>query len=127
MSDRSAPAVRALNRAFIADHSLNAAKLIEAMPAEEAAEILAEQSVEAAVSLFSWLTPDVAANLIRRLPPLMAKRILEELGPNRALVVLGQFDESERQQRLASLEPGPRRELEELKRQVSELSGKKGK
>ncbi len=114
MSDSAGRVVQALNRAFIRDHPLRAAKRIEAIPVEDVIEILAGQPADAAVPLFSWLTPDVASNLITHLPPATANEILETLSPNLALTLLGQFEDTERSQRLAALRPNIRRELEGL-------------
>ncbi len=114
MEGRSLGVVMALNREFIIDFPVDAAKQLETMPAQSAATILAEQTVEAIAPLFAWLVPDVAANLLRELPEALAADVLAAIAPNAALTVLGQFDPADRQRLLAKLPDSLQRELKEL-------------
>lgn len=107
-------AIAELNRTYLRDFPLGAAKQLEAMPPAEAAQALADQPAEAIGSLFEAMAPDVAADLLGHLPESQAASALAAIGPNTTLTILGQFDESGRQGYLACLEPGLQRELQEL-------------
>ena len=114
MAVQLASAVQQLNRSYIHDYALDAAKQIETMPPAEAAEALIEQPLEAIAPLFVWLAPDVAANLLRHLPKQLAQDLLQDLSPNATLTLLGQFSEAERDSYLDLLGKGLREELQEL-------------
>ena len=114
MTGSAANAVALLNRSYLQQHPLDAAKRIEAMPANEAAEALIAQPVEAISRLYGWLAPDIAAGLLRRLPEDLAASLLDDMSPNATLTLLGQLDEDERQRYLKLLAPALQRELQEL-------------
>ncbi len=114
MAVQLASAVQQLNRSYIHDYALDAAKQIETMPPAEAAEALVEQPLEAIAPLFVWLAPDVAANLLRHLPKQLAQDLLQDLSPNATLTLLGQFSDAERDSYLDLLGKGLREELQEL-------------
>lgn len=107
-------AIAELNRVYLRDFPLGAAKQLEAMPPAEVAQALADQPVEAIGSLFETMAPDVAASLLAHLPEALASAALAAVNPNTALNILGQLDEDERQRRIALLEPALQRELQEL-------------
>ena len=106
--------IQSLNRSFLKDYPLDAAKRIEAMPAREAAEALIDQPVAAISPLFAWLAPDVAAKLLTHLPAPTAERLLESMSPNATLALLAQYGEQERQSYLDLLNHSLRRELSDL-------------
>lgn len=114
MSGHPENAIAQLNRVYLRDFSLGAAKLLEAMPPAEVAQALADQPADAIGALFDTMAPDVAASLLSHLPDVLTRSVLEEIRPNTALTLLGQFDEEERSRRIADLNPALQRELQEL-------------
>ncbi len=114
MTGQADIAIAELNRAYLRDFPLGAAKQLEAMPPAEAAQALTDQPVDAIGSLFEAMAPDVAAGLLGNLPEAQAASALTAISPNTALTILGQFDEAERLRYLAALEPGLQHELQEL-------------
>ncbi len=103
-----------MSRSYIRDYPLDAAKRIEAMPAEEVAEALVDQPIAAIGPLFGTLAPDVAASLLRLLPEPMARGLLESLSPNATLTLLGQCDPAERARLLGLLSESLQKGLQEL-------------
>ncbi|MDJ0942531.1 MAG: magnesium transporter [Kiloniellales bacterium] len=124
MPGESAKAVALLNQSYLHDFPLDAAKQIEAMPPAEVAQALVELSAEAVTSLFVWLAPDIGASLLRHLPAPLAKHVLEDMSPNATLLLLGQFDDEERQQQLALLDETLRRELQALMEYPDDSAGR---
>ena len=114
MTGQAEVAIAELNRAYLRDFPLGAAKQLEAMSPTEAAQALAEQPVDAIGPLFEAMAPDVAAGVLDQLAESQSSAALAAVSPNTALTILGQFDEAERQRHLATLEPGLQRELQEL-------------
>ncbi|WP_119165520.1 magnesium transporter [Algihabitans albus] len=114
MTGAAVQAVQYLNRSYIRDFPLDAAKQVEAMPPGEVAEILAEQPIPSIAPLFGWLAPDVAAKLLSYLPKPTATGLLESMSPNATLVLLGQYSEEERQSYLEMLDASLRKELQDL-------------
>ena len=114
MTGSADSAVRVLDRTYIRDLPLDAAKQLETMPPDEVAEALAEQPAAAVGPLFGSLAPDVAAKLLSQLPEPLAKDLLERLSPNATLVLLGQFGAEERERYVAMLGGGLQRELRDL-------------
>lgn len=107
-------AAKVLNRSYIHDFPLDAAKHVETMPPREAAEALADQPAEAVAPLFGCLAPDVAAELLSHLPEQLSKGLLETISPNATLSLLGQYDQEERGAVLSLLDEGLRKQLQEL-------------
>ena len=97
MTGHAENAIAQLNRAYLRDLPLGAAKRLEAMPPEEVAQALVDQPADAIGLLFGAMAPDVAASLLSHLPDPLSKSILEKITPNTALTILGQFEEAERQ------------------------------
>jgi len=114
MDEWSGTAIQALSRSYIRDYPLDAAKRIEAMPAQEVVEALVDQPVAAIAPLFATLAPDVAADLLRRLPEPMARGLLENMSPNATLTLLGQCDQTERSRLLSLLSESLQTGLREL-------------
>jgi hypothetical protein len=83
MSAEATGAVAALNERFLLDFPHEAAREIEAMPAEDAAEVLAAAPARAVVRAWQALAPDVAREVLERLPPTLAAHLLGEAPPPR--------------------------------------------
>ena len=84
------------------------------MPPAEIADALTGQTVETIAPLIESMAPDIAADLLGYLSDDMATSVLSGISPNTALTILGQFEEDERQTRIAGLDPALQRELQEL-------------
>jgi magnesium transporter len=114
MSAEATGAVAALNERFLLDFPHEAAREIEAMPAEDAAEVLAAAPARAVVRAWQALAPDVAREVLERLPPTLAAHLLGEADPAAAAAALAQLGAEERSRLLGALEPQVARELGEL-------------
>ena len=117
-------AIAELNRVYLRDFPLGAAKEVEAMPPAEVAEALAGQPVAAIAPLMETLAPDIAAGLLEHLPEKTAAEILSGISPNTALTILGQFDEEARQLRISALDAALQRELQELMSYPDDSAGR---
>ncbi len=113
-----------LNKVYLRDFPLGAARQVEAMPPAEAAEVLVGQPVASIASLVETLAPDIAAGLITHLTGEQAKAVLSSVNPNTALTVLGQMEEAERQVRLDALDPSLQHELQELMTYPDDSAGR---
>ena len=109
-----APAQAALTHRFLLDFPHEAARLLEAMPAEDAAALLAAEPPHAALRAWQPLAPDVALAVLERLPQALAAHLLAEAEPVVALAVLTQWPPPERQAWLGRLDTEVARELREL-------------
>jgi len=113
-SGGAAPAVAALNRRFLLDYPHEAARRLEAMPAEAAAELLAAQPPHAAVRAWQALAADVARAVLERVPDELARRLLADAEPAASAAVLAHLDAEAREARLAALDAQVAQELREL-------------
>ncbi len=114
MPGKSDSVISALNARYLANFTLDAAKQIESLSADEAAAVLAEHDVETLRPLWDFLAPDVAAAAIRRLDDDVVRQLFQDMNPNGVLTILSQFEEQGRGRCLALLEDRLRRELDEL-------------
>ena len=114
MSDAVLPAVAALNRRYLLDYPREAARLIEKIPAAQAAQLLARQPPNALVRVWQSLTADAAAATLRALPPAQARTLLVETEPAAAAAALAQFDDEARNDLLGQLDPQVADELRAL-------------
>jgi len=100
----------ALNERFLLDYPREAARELEALPAEEGAALLAAAAPRAAVRAWQALAPDVARALLERLPEPFAAQLLAESEPAASVAVLAQLDAEERTRRLEQLDTQVARE-----------------
>ena len=107
-------AATALNQRFLLDYPHEAARLLESMAPDEAAGLLAQQQPHVVVRAWQVLSPDIARAIVERLPDAAARHVLAEAEPAASVAVLGQWDEEERERRLAALDPQVARELRTL-------------
>lgn len=124
MKGQAEVAIAELNRVYLRDFPLGAAKQLEGIPPEEAAQVLAGQPLEALGSLCESMAPDVVAGMLTYLPKELAARALGAISPNTALNVLGQFEEGERQRHVAGLDTGLQRQLQELMTYPNDSAGR---
>jgi len=114
----------ALNERFLLDYPREAARELEALPAEEGAALLAAAAPRAAVRAWQALAPDVARALLERLPEPFAAQLLAESEPAASVAVLAQLDAEERTRRLEQLDTQVARELAELASYPEESAGR---
>jgi magnesium transporter len=114
----------ALNERFLLDYPREAARELEAMPAEEGAALLAAAAPRAAVRAWQALAPDVAREVLERLPEPFAAQLLAESEPAASVAVLAQLAAEERARRLDQLDAQVARELAELASYPEESAGR---
>jgi magnesium transporter len=117
-------AVAALNQKFLLDYPGEAARELEAMPAEDAAVLLASHAPRAAVRAWESLAPDVALEVLDRLPADLARYVLAEAEPASSVAVLSQLETEEREKRLVVLDKEVARELRELSAYPEDSAGR---
>ncbi len=105
MSKSPTKAVIALTRRYLLGHPSDAARQIESMDAQHAADSLAGQPVTVLLPLWQRLVPSAAAALLLQLPEEVAIAILSELQPGEALRVLAPLDDNQRERFLDGLAP----------------------
>ncbi len=108
------PADSALALRFLLDFPVEAARLLEALPASEAAALLAAQPSHAALPVWQALTSDVAVRTLDLLPLERATHWLAEAEPVSSVAVLAQCESEQRQAWLARLQPEVAQELRAL-------------
>lgn len=118
------PAVAALNQRFLLDFPHEAARELEAIPADEAAGLLAGLPPRAVVRAWEALSPDVARQILEGLPDDMASHVLAEAEPATSVAVLAQLDMQGRDSRLARLDPQVARELRDLLAYPADSAGR---
>lgn len=97
-------AVAALNQRFLIDFPGEAARTLEAMPTEEAAQLLAACAPRAVVRAWEALAPDVAREVLAHLPDTLSRHVLAESEPASSVAVLSQFEPAEREKLLTGLD-----------------------
>ncbi|MDO9188449.1 MAG: CBS domain-containing protein, partial [Sulfurimicrobium sp.] len=97
MNTGTEAAVAALNLRFLLDYPREAARRIEAMPAQEVSAMLASQPVHAVVPVWQSLASDVEQAVFNALPEQRAAELLAELEPARSAALLNRLDEIERE------------------------------
>lgn len=104
----------ALSNRFLLDYPYEAARLLEAMPASNAAALLAVQPPHASLRAWEALAPDVALAVLEKLPEAMARHLLTEAEPVVSVAVLTQMEAEERTAWLGRLDAEVSKELGEL-------------
>jgi magnesium transporter len=124
MSTEALQAVTALNQRFLLDFPGEAARELEAMPAEDAAALLASHAPRAAVRAWEALAPDVAREVLEHLPPELGRHVLTEAEPASSVAVLSQLEPAERETLLARVDREVARELRELAAYPEDSAGR---
>ena len=107
-------AVAALNRRFLLDHPIDAARLVESLDAGEAADTLADQDVESLIPVWRRVLPGDGARIMAELPHALSLELLSEMLPNEAVQFLNLMEEDRREQLLADLKPEIGAEIRKL-------------
>ncbi|MBX3607714.1 MAG: magnesium transporter [Piscinibacter sp.] len=114
----------ALTQRFLLDFPHEAARVLEALPADDAAALLAAQAPHAALPAWQALAPDAARSVLERVPEPLGRHLLAEAEPVASVAVLTQFDEQGRRQWLQRLDAEVARELRELLAYPDDCAGR---
>jgi magnesium transporter len=99
MSEAPLPAVLALNQRYLLDFPHEAARRLESIAPQEAAELLAAQPPHAVVRAWQYLSPDVAQAVLECLPVTLGLYLLAESEPAASAAVLVRYAADERELR----------------------------
>jgi magnesium transporter len=102
---------QALTRRFLIEYPQESAHKIEAMSAQDVAEILAQQPVLVLLPMWKYLLPGTAADVLRHLPAAHISELLSELPPQNAVRMLGQAEPETIELQLNMLPAAVRTEL----------------
>ena len=98
-------AIEALDRRFLLDHPIDAARLIESLDGLDAAEILENQAVDTLLPVWRRMLPGDGAEILNALPDAQSDALIAELLPHEALRFLNLMKEDERENILLRLDP----------------------
>ena len=107
-------AIAALNREFLRVHPNDSSRVLEKMPAEEAAAFLAAQPVSISSQVLEKLTPASAEAAIAHISPKKLARILDAMAMSNSVGLLSRLDDELREAILSEVSQELRRELEAL-------------
>ncbi|MCB1624771.1 MAG: magnesium transporter [Pseudomonadales bacterium] len=111
MSAEAASVIAALTERFLLDFPRDAARELELLPTEAAAEALAPHAERAIVRVWEVLAPDVASAVLVELPQATAIRVLAEADPIASVAALLQYDRETRERWLNAVAPQVAQEL----------------
>ncbi len=114
MSPELTQVIDKLNRRYLRDHPASAARKLEALPVDEAAEEIATQSAPVLVAAWPSLGADRGAALLAHMPETQARNILSGLLPTEAVRFLGAMSDEDRARLMETLEADLRSQLREL-------------
>ena len=98
-------AVAALESRYLRDYPREAARKLEALPAEQAARAIEAQPPHLVVPVWEQLATDVQERLIERLPEAIVARLLAEMDPPLAAELLLTADAADRARWISLMEP----------------------
>jgi magnesium transporter len=123
-ADADVRAEAALSQRFLLDFPHEAARLLEAMPADEAARLLAAQPPHAALRAWQALASDAALRTLQLLPDELALHLLAEAEPVASVAALAQFEPATREAWLRRLHPEVALELRALLAYPDDCAGR---
>jgi len=116
--------VVALEKRYLQDFPREAARKLERLPVEQAAQAIVNQPPELVVPVFEQLAGDVQERLIEHLPDATVARIFSEMDPPLAAELLLAIDPEERARWLAAMEPTSRKLAEGLMAYPPDTAGR---
>jgi magnesium transporter len=116
--------VVALEKRYLRDFPREAARKLERLPAEQAAQAIGNQPLELVVPVFEQLATDVQERLIERLPEATMARIFSEMDPPLAAELLLALEADERTRWLATMEATARKLVEGLMAYPPDTAGR---
>jgi magnesium transporter len=123
-TDTQVRAEAALTQRFMLDFPHETARLLEAMPLADAAQLIAAQPSHVALPAWQALAGDVGCDMLKALPEPMAVLLLAEAEPVVSVAVLSQLDADEREAWLKRLHSEVERELRELLAYPQDCAGR---
>jgi magnesium transporter len=124
VTDAVLAATAALNRRYLRDYPREAARQLERLPPEQAAELIAPLPAGIVLPVWQALMPDVAAATLEAAPPQLAAQWLAEADPSIAASVLTQLDADRRDAHLARLDAQVAGELRALLAYPEDVAGR---
>ncbi len=118
------PADAALSRRYLLDYPREAARQLEKIAPDEAAELLAPLPSNIALPVWQALIPDVAGTILQMAPPDTARQWLREAEPSVAVGALSQIEEDRRAQLLGLLDPQIAAELRSMLSYPEDAAGR---
>lgn len=116
--------VFALEKRYLQDFPREAARKLERLPAEQAAQAIETQPPELVLPVFEQLAADVQERLIERLPEAMVGRLFTNMDPPLAAELLLALEAAERTRWLARMEPTARKLVEGLMAYPPDTAGR---
>ena len=116
--------VVALEKRFLQDFPREAARKLERLPMEQAAQAFVNQPLELVVPVFEQLASDVQERLVDQLPDATVGRIFSDMDPPLAAELLLAIDSEERVRWLAAMEPTSRKLVESLMAYPPDTAGR---
>ena len=114
----------ALEKRYLQDFPREAARKLERLPVEQAAQAIGNQPVELVVPAFEQLPGDVQERLIERLPDATVGQIFSEMDPPLAAELLLALDAEERARWIAKMEPTAKKLVESLMAYAPDSAGR---
>ena len=124
MSTDPTPAIVALDRRFMLDHPLLAAREIERLPLAEAVDALQPQPATVLAPVLCQVVPDQAVKLLTQLQKPLATELLTELLPTDSARLLTLLTDTETASFLAALDATTRGEIERLLNYPPDTAGR---
>lgn len=121
--DADLPLEDVLNKTFLLNHPRDAARKLEVMPPEDAAELLSVQRPYVVLPVWRMLPPGVTDNIFAHYPEPAAIDLVSAMEAGLCAALLGRMEEGDRDKFLAMLGNGTERELRELLRYPLESAG----
>jgi magnesium transporter len=115
--------VDALNRAFLLNYPHDAARKIETMPAEQAADLLRDQPTYVLLPVWSKLSPGIVDSLLLQLPDQAIANLLTALAAGQCASLLSRFDTQQQCRFLDLLDKSVAAELRELLEYPEDTAG----
>lgn len=103
-----------VNRQFMLEYPVEAARVIDELPKDSAAEFLASQEVDAISAVWRHLSPARADELLFALSDVVLGQLLEQIDPGICAAILRRANEAERKRYLRLMPADTAAEIEEL-------------
>ena len=116
--------VDSLNKAFLLNYSMEAAKQLATMSPEEAAQVLTDQPPHVLAAVFEKLSPGVADTLLPELPDDQVIDLLTAMDLAVSSISLSRLKEEERTHYLSLLNESVAKELKELLEYPNDSAGR---
>lgn len=117
-------AIVALENRYLRDYPREAARKLEGLSADEAAQAIEARPAELIVPVWEQLATDVQERLMERLPEVTVARILSEMDPPLAAELLLSADAADRTRWTARMEPAAARMVAGLMAYPSDTAGR---